>query len=271
MSSGAARPQATAPVDHDAGGGQAPAAMPSRAALFLTCVSDLTSPGPARAAVEVLEAMGVAVAFPRAQTCCGQPALNSGYPGEARALAKRWIRIFQPYEAVVAASGSCVATVHHQYPRILEDGWRRAAQDLARRTFEFSQFVAAYGHDLRLALDATVTYHDSCHMLRSLHESRAPREVLGRIEGLTVREMTDPDTCCGFGGTFATKLPEVSVAMGDQKLVQAHATGTQHLVSADPGCLLHLESRSRARGHRVRTRHIAELVAEALAAGRVPA
>lgn len=237
---------------------------PTGVALFATCVADFASPGPARAAVEVLERLGVRVVFPAAQTCCGQPALNSGYPREAAALARRWVRLFEPYEAVVAASGSCVATVHHHYPRVLSGAWRDRARAVAERTWEFSQFVAAFGDELPLRLDTTVTYHDSCHMLRSLGEGSAPRTVLSRIRGLHLVEMADPDTCCGFGGTFSTKLGEVSGAMGSAKLGQAADTGADELVSADGGCLLHLQARADAIGGGARTRHIAEVVRDAL-------
>jgi len=181
---------------------------PTNVALFVTCVGDLVAPGAPRAAVEVLEAMGVRVEVPRAQTCCGQPALNSGYPQEARILARRWLRTFAPYDAVVSVSGSCTATVQHAYLRLLEGTERQQVQDLAAKSWEFTQFVAEFGHDLTLRLDATVTYHDSCHMLRTLHERESPRKLLGRIEGLTLVEMSDSEVCCGFGGTFATKMPE---------------------------------------------------------------
>lgn len=245
--------------------------VPATVALFVTCVGDLVSPGPPRAAVEVLEAMGVRVEVPRAQTCCGQPALNSGYPQEARILARRWLRTFAPYDAVVSVSGSCTATVHHAYPRLLEGTERQQAQDLAAKSWEFTQFVAEFGHDLLLRLDATVTYHDSCHMLRTLNERESPRTLLGRIEGLRLVEMSDSGVCCGFGGTFATKMPDVSTTMADHKLVNAQETGSHYLVSADPACLMHLQARADATRAGVQTRHIAELVREALVAEEVGA
>ncbi|MGH9069402.1 MAG: (Fe-S)-binding protein [Acidimicrobiales bacterium] len=288
-----------------AGGDGPPPEPPQLVALFATCIADLADPGPAMATVEVVEAMGMTVELPAGQTCCGQPALNSGYPDEARRLARHWVETFEPYQAVVSPSGSCVATVHHHFPRILRGPWRARAEALATRTFEFSQFVVAYGAGLPLALEATVTVHDSCHMARSLGERKSPRELLGRIRGLVVVEMDDPDTCCGFGGTFAAKFPEVSVAMGDAKLAQAdaavavlpagarsarpaaaaagrpdHASSARPdgarpdeaaarpaprwLVSADPGCLLHLSSRGAVSGSTVPTRHLAEVVRDAL-------
>jgi len=172
---------------------------------------------------------------------------------------------------VVSVSGSCTATVHHAYPRLLEGTERQQVQDLAAKSWEFTQFVAEFGHDLTLRLDATVTYHASCHMLRTLHERESPRTLLGRIEGLTLVEMSDSEVCCGFGGTFATKMPDVSVAMADHKLVNAQETAAQYLVSADPACLMHLQGRADATRAGVQTRHIAELVREALVTEEVGA
>lgn len=253
---------------------------PRRVAVFASCIADVAAPGPVRATVRVLEAMGVDVTLPAGQTCCGQPALNSGFPDQARRLMRHWIEVFEPYDAVVSPSGSCTATVFHQYPRVLTGAWAGRARVLADRTYELSQFVAAFGADLPLRLEATVTYHDSCHMLRGLGESAAPREVLGRIAGLRLVEMAEHETCCGFGGTFAAKFPEVSVGLADQKLSAAADSGARYLVSADPGCLTHLtarivdgagpagttpretSTRGAVRGPRIR--HIAELISDAL-------
>jgi L-lactate dehydrogenase complex protein LldE len=206
---------------------------------------------------------------PSAQTCCGQPALNSGCPDEARALVRHWLEVFEPYEAVVTPSGSCAAMLHHHVGRLVDP--TPAERDLVERTYEFTQFVAAFGTDLELRLDTTVTYHDSCHMARTLGERWSPREVLGRIQGLRLTEMPDCDTCCGFGGTFAAKFPEVSVAMADTKLAHADGTEAGLLVSADPGCLMHLRSRAMASGRTTRTAHVAELVRDALVRTEVPA
>ncbi|MGH3342594.1 MAG: (Fe-S)-binding protein [Carbonactinosporaceae bacterium] len=235
-----------------------------RVALFVSCLADLAAPGPARGAVEVLEALGFGVDVPLSQTCCGQPALNSGYPGAARRLMRHWLDVFEPYDTVVSPSGSCTATVHHQYERVLDGPDRERARALADRTYELSQFVAVHGAGLPLALDATVTYHDSCHMLRSLGEHDAPRIVLGRITGLRLVEMPSAEVCCGFGGTFAAKFADLSVAMADRKLADAQQTGAHYLVSADPGCLMHLSARARAAGLPVITRHLAELLRDAL-------
>ncbi|QVQ50824.1 (Fe-S)-binding protein [Spiractinospora alimapuensis] len=242
-------------------------AMPREVALFVTCVGDFAASGPARAAVTVLERMGVRVTVPKAQSCCGQPALNSGFPVEAAALARHWVEVFEPHPAVVAIAGSCAGMTVHHYPRILDGPWRARAEAILDRMWEFTRFVADHGENLalRTAAERTVTYHDSCHMLRNLRERDAPREVLGRVEGLELREMRDPDICCGFGGTFAVKFPEVSTAMADRKLRQVHDTGATELVSADSGCLLHLDGRRDASGETTpRACHVAEILRDAL-------
>jgi L-lactate dehydrogenase complex protein LldE len=233
-------------------------------ALFLSCAADLALSAAARATREILEALDIEVVVPRAQSCCGQVALNAGHTGPGRSLARHWVRTFAPYDVVVSPSGSCVATVHHGVQRVAQEPWADDARALAGRTWELTQFLAVHGQDLPLALDVTVAWHDSCHMLRTLGERDSPRTVLGRIRGLTLHELADRESCCGFGGTFATAFPELSCEMADRKLSSASAAQVDCLVSADPGCLLHLEGRSRAAGRGVRTLHVAELVREAM-------
>lgn len=241
-------------------------------AVFATCMTDFAAPAPASAAARVIEAMGYRVEIPPAQSCCGQPALNSGYPEAAARLVRSWARAFDGYDAIVSVAGSCAAMLHHHGPGLAVSAGDAEARRLDRelpRLWEFSQFVAEYGADLPLALDADVTYHDSCHMTRMLGERHTPREVLARIRGVRLHEMTDSDTCCGFGGTFSVKFPEVSTAMADFKLDQAAATGARYVVSSDPGCLTHLSSRAekRNRGTGPSYVHLAELVDRALPAG----
>jgi L-lactate dehydrogenase complex protein LldE len=238
--------------------------MPRTIALFLSCAADLAMPSAATAAREVLEALGVQVVVPPAQSCCGQVALNSGHRGPAVSLARHWVEVFSPYDAIVSPSGSCVATVHHGMQRVTDESWADQARAVAARTQEFTQFVAEHGADLRLSLEATVAWHDSCHMFRGLGERHSAREVLRRIEGLTLREVPDSAACCGFGGTFATKFPELSCEMADRKLRSAEAAEVTHLVSADPGCLMHLGGRSTKTGRPTRTMHVAELVRDAM-------
>jgi L-lactate dehydrogenase complex protein LldE len=228
-------------------------------------MGDFAAPGPALAAVDVLRRLGFDVDLPTDQTCCGQPAFNSGYPDAAREVVRASLRAFAGYDAVVTTAGSCAAMLVAHVPELV--GPHEPAVHVVDRVWELTQFLVAFGPDAGLRLDATVTYHDSCHMTRILGERSTPRTLLGRIDGLRVLEMRGSDTCCGFGGTFCAKFPDLSVAMADVKLDQARATGADYLVSADPGCLMHLQARSLARGLDVRTRHIAELVRDAMPAG----
>ena len=234
-------------------------------------MTDFAAPAPAEAAVRVIEAMGYRAEMPAGQSCCGQPALNSGYPDAAARLVGSWARAFDGYEAIVSVAGSCAAMLHHHGPELAASG--RENERLGRtlpRLWEFSQFVAEFGAGLDLALDADVTYHDSCHMTRMLGERRTPREVLARIRGVRLTEMTDSDTCCGFGGTFSVKFPEVSTSMADFKLDQAAATRERYVASSDPGCLTHLATRAarrgglRPEGAGMEFVHLAELVERAL-------
>ena len=259
------------PVSAEAPTGRAVPPRPTRVALFMSCAADLAMPRTAIAAREVLEALDVEVVVPEEQTCCGQVALNTGHPDPGTQLAERWVRTFAPYEAVVSPSGSCVATVHHGMQRVTAPSWAGDAEALAGRTWELTQFLAAYGEDLPLRLDARVAWHDSCHMLRWLGEKWSPRTVLDRIEGLELHEVPDSESCCGFGGTFATKFPELSCEMADRKLRTAASAGVTHLVSADPGCLMHLGGRAKETGVPVRTVHVAELVREAMLGARATA
>lgn len=241
-----------------------PSAPITRVGLFATCMADFAAPGPALAALEVLRAIGAQQGFevvvPPAQGCCGQPAFNSGYPNSAAPVLAHTVAAFDGCDAVVTIAGSCASMVAHHGPGLVA-----SASGLSDRLWEFTQFVVEFGADLPLRLDATVTWHDGCHMTRVLGERTTPRELLGRIEGLRVVEMVDADGCCGFGGTFAVKFPDLSAAMADVKLEHAMATEVDLLVSADPGCLLQLATRAARVGVPVRTLHVAELVRDALA------
>lgn len=237
-----------------------------RVALFVTCAADLAMPQVVGAAKRLIEATGATVEIPRGQSCCGQIGLNTGHAGPGTALARHWVETFAPYDLIVSPSGSCVATVHHTYPRLDPDpAWQAQVADLAGRTLELTQFLAAHGQNLRFRLHETVAWHHSCHMLRMLGESSSATTMLARVEGLQVRHFEEEQTCCGFGGTFATKFPEVSTAMADRKLDSALEAGVEHLVSADPGCLLHLAGRhERRHTEGARPLHVAQLLERAL-------
>ena len=233
-----------------------------RVALFATCMADFATPGPAQAARHFLEALGYEVVVPADQSCCGQPALNSGYPREAARLMDTWVDTFAGFDHVVSVAGSCTAMLAHHGGELV------SADRRMPRLWEFSQFVVAQAvtRDLGLHLNARVTYHDACHMTRMLGERHTPRALLSLIEGLELVEMTDSDSCCGFGGTFSVKFPEVSTAMADMKLQTIAAAGADAVVTSDPGCITHLAARAIATGSHVRFLHLAEVAAMALPA-----
>jgi L-lactate dehydrogenase complex protein LldE len=235
---------------------------PEKVALFTTCLADFAAPGPALAAVEVLEAMGMEVEVPPRQSCCGQPALNSGYPAAAKPVIDQTLAAFDGYDAIVSPAGSCTGMLVKHAKDATEI--TEAKQRVLDRMWEFTQFVTTYGADLELVLDAKVTYHDSCHMSRFLGERTSPRLLLSRIKGITLIEMTDSDTCCGFGGTFSVKYPELSVAMADVKLSYELEAGAHYVVGSDPGCLMHQQARAIETGVPLKFRHIAELTRDAL-------
>jgi L-lactate dehydrogenase complex protein LldE len=214
---------------------------------------------------DVLERAGWRVDFPEAQTCCGQPAFNSGYREEARTVARHFLDVFQDAEYVVCPSGSCTSMVAHHY----EELFRKEPETLARvhalqtRVFEFSQFLleVAGVDDVGARFEDTVTYHDSCHALRELGIKEGPRRLLRRVRGLELREMTPGEECCGFGGTFAVKFSELSGAMARTKLDAILRTGANNVVSIDSSCLMQIQGVLSRAGSSVRTLHLAEVLA----------
>lgn len=240
--------------------------MPDRVALFATCLVDNLAPGVGVASVRLLEAAGCTVEFPAAQSCCGQPALNSGEPEAAALLARHFLDVFECYDAIVSPSGSCAAMVGHWYPRLVDDDRERVDRVVAR-THELSAYlVEVRGHvDLGATLDTKVTMHDACHGLRLLGLKSAPRRLL-EAAGATLVEMAEPELCCGFGGTFSEKHPEISGPIADDKLAGAAASGADWLVAGDSGCLMHLEGRRRRSGVGPPGIHYAELLAQGLEA-----
>lgn len=215
-----------------------------RVALFATCLADQVAPDVAVAAWRLLRHVGVDVVFPEAQTCCGQPAFNAGYAPEARRLAEHHLRVFDGFDHVVLPSGSCASMLVGHYPGLFDEDAPAlaAARDLAGRTSELTSFlVDVLGRDgVGADLDGTrVTFHDGCHALRTLGVGEAPRRLL-RDAGAELVEADGHDTCCGFGGLFAVKLPEVSAAMARAKHEGVHAAGADVLTSTDAGCLLQL-------------------------------
>jgi L-lactate dehydrogenase complex protein LldE len=235
------------------------------AALFVTCVADQFFPDTAFSAVRVLEAAGVHVMVPSAQTCCGQPALSAGQPEAAGRLAAHFLDAFAGADAIVAPSGSCAAMVHHWYARVVPDR-RDEADALAARTFELTQYlVSVLGiTDVGARLDGTTaTVHDACHGLRNLGVGNAPRQLL-QSSGAEIVEMAEPETCCGFGGVFATEFPEVSTRLADAKLDHAATTRARWMVSTDLACLAHLDGRRRRAPRGPEPVHIADLLASGM-------
>lgn len=231
--------------------------------LLVTCLVDLYRPSVAEAAVLLLERAGFSVRVP-AQTCCGQPNFNGGDREGARAMARQMITAFRDYELVVAPSGSCVAMVR-EYPGLFDADTpdRAAAESLARRTRELTDFLhsqPASGSG-RMEWAVAAAYHDACSGLRKLGIRDQPRKLLSRVAGLDLREPAGSDECCGFGGTFCVKYPDISVHMADARIADITATGADYVIGGDLGCLLHLEGRLQRRGLPVRAVHVAEALA----------
>lgn len=240
------------------------ALRPSRVALFVTCLVDQFAPEVATATLSVLGRVGVEASVPAEQTCCGQPFLNDGFPEYASSLARRFVQTFEPFEAVVAPSGSCVATVREFYPRLLSGtAWEAPAAAVAHRTYELSEFlVRVVGVvDVGACFPHRVAFHPSCHLLRSLGAAGCARALLERVAALQLVELARPEVCCGFGGVFSVKFPEVSEAMLADKLQDVTGSGADVLVSTDMGCLLHLRGGLSRRRSSVRCLHLAEVLA----------
>ncbi|MFJ3210518.1 (Fe-S)-binding protein [Streptomyces flaveolus] len=242
-----------------------------RVALFATCVNDALYPSTAIATVKVLERLGVEVDFPAAQTCCGQPQYNTGYRRATEPLVRRTARAFDGYDHVVTPSGSCVAMVRDNYPRIgakaAAEGRGQeladAAASLVPRVLELTEFlVDVLGvTDVGAYFPHKVTYHPSCHGLRMLGLGDRPRRLLQAVKGLELIELPGAEECCGFGGTFAVKNADVSEAMGDDKVRNALSTSAEVLCGADNSCLMHIGGMLRRRDAPQRALHLAEILA----------
>jgi L-lactate dehydrogenase complex protein LldE len=231
---------------------------------MVTCLGDLFYPEVGVSIVRLLRRLDVDVQFPAGQTCCGLPLFNSGYRREAAAVARRTAALFRDAEHVVVPSGSCAWMVKHEYPGLMPDESARAeARALAGRTWELSQFlVRALGRtEFTSAAGGRIAYHDSCHLLRGLREAETPRAILARLRGVTVVDLPGSDECCGFGGSFSVRLPEVSAAILDKKLANIEAAGADCVVACDAGCLMQMRGGLSRRGSRVRPLHLAQVLA----------
>jgi len=236
-----------------------------RVGLFVTCLVDLFRPSVGFAAISLLEQAGCRVVVPLPQTCCGQPAYNSGDRETAKDLARAVIARFEPFDYVVVPSGSCGGMIARHYAEAFADepDWRKRADRLGARTFELVSFlVDVMGMErVSACFDGTVTYHDACSGLRELGVKAQPRRLLASVRGLTLREMADAEVCCGFGGTFCVKYPDISLRMVSDKVDAVLASGAQTLLAGDLGCLFNIAGRLSRLGQPVHVRHVAEVLA----------
>jgi L-lactate dehydrogenase complex protein LldE len=234
--------------------------------LFIPCFVDLMFPRVGISMVRILEQLGHRVVCPETLVCCGQPAFNSGYWDEARTVASRVLEQLKDAETVVIASGSCGAMLKKFYPELFAGtDQAAAAQARATRCYEFSDFlVNRLGiTDLGARFPARVTFHDGCHGLRELGIKQPPRLLLSKVRDLQLVEMSEAETCCGFGGTFAVKFPMISTAMGEVKCALAGETNADYIVSNDSSCLMHLQGLLDRQGKKLKTIHLAEILASA--------
>lgn len=236
-----------------------------KVALFVTCLVDLFRPTVGFAAVKLLEDAGCEVDVPPAQTCCGQPAYNSGDRQDARAIAEQVIEAFEDYDFIVAPSGSCGGMLGRHYPELFAGDvtWEPRAKAFSAKVHELVSFLAdvakvtATGATVR----ALATYHDSCSGLRELGIKAQPRKLLSTVEGLTLTEMKDPEVCCGFGGTFCVKYPDISNKIVSEKTANIKASGAELLLAGDLGCLMNMAGKLKREGSDIQVRHVAEVLA----------
>lgn len=236
--------------------------------LFVQCLVDGIYPEVGEAIVKIFQKLGTQITCPSDQTCCGQPAFNSGYRREAKSAAKRFIKIFESAEVIVCPSGSCVTMVRHHYPQLFDndEAWLQRAKQVAEKTYELTEYlVDVIGvEDLGANYAGRITYHDSCHLLRSLRVEEQPRKLLKKISGAEFVEMYDSDRCCGFGGSFSVKYPDISTAMVEDKVKNIADSGADTVVGCDMGCLMNIQGMLNRRGLSVRTMHIAQILAAGL-------
>jgi L-lactate dehydrogenase complex protein LldE len=237
-----------------------------RVGLFVTCLVDLFRPTVGFAAVKLIERSGCAVEVPQAQTCCGQPAYNSGARAHTKDIARQVIALFEGYDYVVAPSGSCGGMIKLHYPALFADepAWKARAEALAAKTHELISFLVDVRGmtEVEARYDGAVTYHDSCSSLRELKVREQPRALLKSVKGLAFKELPTAHICCGFGGTFCIKYPEVSTRMVADKTADIAATGADTVLAADLGCLLNMAGRLSREGRPIKARHVAEVLAD---------
>ncbi len=232
--------------------------------LFIPCFVDQVFPETAFNMIKVLERAGCTVSYNTNQTCCGQPAFNAGFWSEAKEVCSKFVQDFRGEDLVVAPSASCVGFVRNYYGKLFDNSsLHNEVRDLGRRIYEFSDFLVNVlkVEDTGAVLPGKATYHDSCAGLRECRIKQEPRRLLASVKGLELLELNDVETCCGFGGTFAVKYEPISVAMGEQKVENALATGADYLISTDLSCLMHLQGYIDKKGYAIRTMHLADVLA----------
>lgn len=233
--------------------------------IFIPCFIDQLYPETAFNMVKVLEKTGCSVTYNTQQTCCGQPAFNAGFWDEAKSVCSKFIRDFKGSDYIVTPSASCAGFVRNYYEKLFKDSsLHHEMEDLKKRLYEFSEFMVKVLQieNVGATLHGKATYHDSCAGLRECGIKSEPRKLLAHVKGLELVELDDVETCCGFGGTFAVKFPAISIAMGEQKVEHALATGAEYLVSTDHSCLMHLQGYISQKGYRLQTLHLADVLAK---------
>ena len=236
-----------------------------RVSLFIPCITDQFYPEVGIATVKLLRKFGTVVDYPEAQTCCGQPAFNSGYRDDARVLAERFLNVFSSSEYIVAPSGSCVSMVKVFYEHLgLSNGFMDHLHEIQSKIFEISEFLVNILNieDTGASFSHQVTYHDSCHLLRELGIAEAPRKLIRSVRGIQFQEMTESARCCGFGGTFSVKFPELSVAMGEDKIKTIQQTSAEYVIADDSSCLMHLDGMLQKKNIPIKTMHITQLLVQ---------
>ena len=232
--------------------------------LFIPCFVDQLYPQTAFNMIKVLEKLGCTVHYNEQQTCCGQPAFNAGFQEDCKGVAGKFLKDFSGTDYIVSPSASCSGFVRNYYSKLFDNSSvHNEVKGLQKRLFEFSEFLTDVlkVEDVGARLEGVATYHDSCAALRECKIKQGPRKLLQYVKGLELREMNDVETCCGFGGTFAVKYETISVAMADQKVNNALATGAQYIISTDLSCLMHLDGYIKEKGHNLKTLHLADVLA----------
>ncbi len=233
--------------------------------LFVQCLVDTLYPEVGQAMVHLFDKLGIPVVIPLDQTCCGQPAFNSGYRREARTAAKRFIKIFETSDIIVCPSGSCVDMVKHQYPGLFSDDspWQIRAKAVSKKIFELTQYLVdvLQIEDVGARFNGKVTYHDSCHLSRNLGVAYQPRKLIANVRDIQLIEMKDAEKCCGFGGTFSVKYPDISSAILEEKVDNIVASGADAVVGCDVSCLMNIQGMLNRRNSSVKALHIVQILA----------